>query len=344
MPLHLNLIVFVGLCVAVWVSGTKMTAYCEEFTQRTSISRETMGFVVLALLTQLPEIVTNSTGALRGQGQLVVNSMFGGVLMQTAVLAGADLVLATHSLTYAARRSINLVQGVLLIALLAVTLSWSLAGDVELAFGIGVAPLSMALLYVGAVTLLLNYEKAEPWHVKRECLPDGKDDEGRSEGGPLGRLSGGRLAGRASIAAMVLFAASVGAVLTSEAIADQTDLGDSFVGATLLASATSLPELSTTVKAVRIGAYSMAVSDILGSNMIMLVLLLPTDALYRQGLLFDAIDPSAQFALAAGILISAVYLVGLLRRNPRKFARVGLDSWFVLFAYGLAVAGLYHLR
>jgi cation:H+ antiporter len=52
----------------------------------------------------------------------------------------------------------------------------------------------------------------------------------------------------------------------SEAVADQTGLGTTFIGATLLAITTSLPELSTTVQAIRLGAYAMAVSSIFGSN------------------------------------------------------------------------------
>ena len=66
------------------------------------------------------------------------------------------------------------------------------------------------------------------------------------------------------------------------ALSEQTGLGASFIGATLLASSTSLPELSTTITAVRIGSYDMAVANIFGSNLIMVALILPADVAYRR--------------------------------------------------------------
>lgn len=77
-----------------------------------------MGFIFLALVTQLPEIVTNTTGALHGNGELVLNAMFGGITMQTAVLGIADIFVIGSTLSFAAQKSINLLQGVVLILLL----------------------------------------------------------------------------------------------------------------------------------------------------------------------------------------------------------------------------------
>jgi len=46
-----------------------------------------MGFLLLATITELPELATNTTGVLRGEAILVLNSMVGGITMQTAILA-----------------------------------------------------------------------------------------------------------------------------------------------------------------------------------------------------------------------------------------------------------------
>ena len=71
-------------------------------------------------------------------------------------------------------------------------------------------------------------------------------------------------------------------VETAQTIADQSALGSSFIGVTLLAASTSLPRLSTTIAAVRLGAYTMALSSIFGSNLIMVLVLFPADMFYRQ--------------------------------------------------------------
>jgi cation:H+ antiporter len=58
------------------------------------------------------------------------------------------------------------------------------------------------------------------------------------------------------------FIGGIALVTSAEAIAGQSGLGASFVGVTVLAAATSLPEISTTFAAVRLGAYTMAISNI----------------------------------------------------------------------------------
>ena len=45
-------------------------------------------------------------------------------------------------------------------------------------------------------------------------------------------------------------------IVFAQRIATQSGLGAGFIGVTLLAAATSLPELTTSITAVRIGAYS----------------------------------------------------------------------------------------
>ena len=145
------------------------------------------------------------------------------------------------------------------------------------------------------------------------------------------------------ISAVILVAGTL-LVATGEALALQTGLGSSFVGATLLASTTSLPELSTTLGAVRLRAYSMAFANIFGSNAIMLALLFLTDLVHRDAPILESVDRSAMFAAAMGIVVTTVYLVGLIMRRHRAIFRMGVDSFIVLIAYALTIVGLYVLR
>ncbi len=142
----------------------------------------------------------------------------------------------------------------------------------------------------------------------------------------------------------MILVCGVALVDVCENLAIQTGLGSSFIGATLLSISTSLPELSTTIAAVRMGAYTMAISNIFGSNMIMVLVLFPADIFYRDGLLLDHVDETAQLALIGGITVTTIYLVGLMvRRKPRIFG-IGLDSLVVLFIYAVTVWGFYQVR
>lgn len=110
-PLWLNLTLFFLAGVVVWMSGSRLSTYADIISDRKNWDKASVGFIFLALATQLPEIVTNTTGALHGNGELVLNAMFGGMTMQTVVLAIADIfVIGSMTLSYAARKSINLLQ------------------------------------------------------------------------------------------------------------------------------------------------------------------------------------------------------------------------------------------
>jgi len=110
-------------------------------------------------------------------------------------------------------------------------------------------------------------------------------------------------------------------------------------GATVLAAATSLPELSTGITSVKLGDTKLAMSDIFGGNAFLPVLFLVATLISGRPAL-----PQAQstdiYLTGLGILLTVVYIFGLLFRPRRAIARMGPDSLAVLMLYALGVAGL----
>jgi cation:H+ antiporter len=88
----------------------------------------------------------------------------------------------------------------------------------------------------------------------------------------------------------------------------------------------------------------MAISNIFGSNLIMIFLLLPTDIFYLKGALLNSSNDSAEFALISGIVVTAIYVIGLILRKSKTFLRMGVDSIAVLFIYIITLYVLYSLR
>ena len=126
---------------------------------------------------------------------------------------------------------------------------------------------------------------------------------------------------------------------SGDAIAGHIGLSGVLFGATVLAAATSLPELSTGLTSVRMGDYQLAMSDIFGGNAFLPVLFLMASLLSGSAVL-----PLAQttdlYLTALGILLTVVYLVGLIFRPTRQVAGLGLDSLIVLVLYVLGLGGL----
>jgi cation:H+ antiporter len=121
-----------------------------------------------------------------------------------------------------------------------------------------------------------------------------------------------------------------GTVLAREAdgIAERTGLGRLWVGAVLLAGATSLPELGTDLAAVRLGAVDLAIGDLFGSSMGNMLILALVDLMPpRRGVLRKATlehGLSASLAIALNAIAAAFFLApagaGLLGVAPESLA------------------------
>jgi cation:H+ antiporter len=127
---------------------------------------------------------------------------------------------------------------------------------------------------------------------------------------------------------------------SGDAIANKIGLSGVLFGATVLAAATSLPEISTGLTSVKQGDYQLAVSDIFGGNAFLPTLFLVATLLSGKSVLPQAQAPDI-YLTAVGLVLASVYITGLLFRPTRRIARMGVDSLIVVVLYALAVAGLF---
>ncbi len=342
-PLAVNLMLFVICAICVWLAGGALARYADIIADRRRLGRAFMGLVFLAAATELPEIATTFTAAIQDNAALVLGNMFGGITMQTTILAIADIYVVRGVLTQYPRKPTHALEAALLIILLSTLLGFCISGDIVIGFNIGLGTSVLAIAYALCVMLLRSYDEEGDWVPvdlpgKFEAAAD------RNAGRPVVDLPTTTLMARTVGAAVVILVCGVLLVHSAEAIARQTGLGSSFIGATILAASTSLPELSTTIAAARLGAYTMAISNIFGSNLIMLFLLLPADALYRDGPILAQAGKTEMLNLVFGILVTAIIVVGLLVRRKPAVLGMGLDSACVLAVYVSSLFILYFAR
>jgi cation:H+ antiporter len=140
-----------------------------------------------------------------------------------------------------------------------------------------------------------------------------------------------------------LSAAAVGVLgyllATSGAIlAQETGLNETVLGGLFTAISTSLPELVTAIAAVRIGALTMAVSDIVGGNAFDMIFLAVADIGFRGGSIYHAMGARPVFLVNLTILMTGVLLLGLLRRQKHGLWNMGFESILLLLIYGAGFA------
>ena len=305
----------------------------DQLADRTGLGEAFVGAVFLGASTSLPGITASVTAAWDGHASLALSNALGGIAIQTAFLAVADIAYRKANLEHAAASLGNLMWGALLIALLAGLLAAMAAPEVA---WLGVHPVTplLFLAYAMGVRLVSEAREEPMWRPRltgatRLDLPT---PEGPGEAG-LVRLWAAFAAGGAMV-----MAAGWAVARSAESLVAQTPLSQSLVGALMMAVVTSLPELVTSLAAVRRGALTLVVGGVLGGNAFDTLFAAAADAAYRPGSLYHAAGSQEAAQAALTVLMAAVLVLGLLRRQRLGPGRIGSESVIILVLYFLGVA------
>lgn len=324
---------FLAAAVVVWVAGTRVAKDADLVARRYRFTSALVGMVLLGVVTSLPEIATTTSAARLGNGALAANNLLGGLALQMALLAVVDASGGGGTLQRLQGNPTALLQGSLLVLLLSLTAAAITVGDEVGIFGVGAWSAVLVVTYLAAVALVRLRQKEGPRPIEGPSAgPEG-------EPGSSTRLL-------LSIAASSLAILVAGYVLarTGDTLAHTTTLGSAFVGGFLVAFATSLPELSTVTAAVRTGNVTLAVSNLLGTNLLEVGLLFVADLFYREGPILATLGGFSLFACAWAIAITVTFMIGLLVPAKRPYLRLTPTTVVLVLLYLGGAAILYGLR
>jgi cation:H+ antiporter len=345
--LVVNFIVFFGGAGVVWLAGTRIARYADAIAEITGIGRIAIGLLLLGGVTSLPEIAVAIFSAMSGNPVLSIDNLLGGVAMQKAILAGVDGFIGKDALTVVAASPVMLLQAALSILTLLLVAAAIVAGDI-LFMGVGFWAWAILGAYAFSAWKISGAQGRMPWIAENEDgSPASASRDTEQNASSSGNYQNGGLIPtivRTAVAAVIILAAGFLLSQTGDAIAAQSGLGQSFVGAVLLSLATSLPELSTVIASVRMRQYEMAISDILGTNLFNIAIIFLVDAVYAGKPVLNEVGSFSLFSALLGILLTTIYLIGLIERRNRTIGTMGVDSLAILACYGGGLVLLYQLR
>lgn len=325
----------------VWLAGIWLSDTTDALEKRFGFGEAIGGLVILAITTNLPEIAITTGAAVSGDLGIAIGNILGGIAVQTAVLVVIDAfgVRGRPPLTYRAASLVLVLEGALVIAVLIVAvMGHFLPRDLAVA-GIGPGEGLIVLIWVMGLWLIDRSREALPWHAAGNP-PDGQ--EVRRGHATQMRSASAMAAGtnrvlvRFAVASVVTLVAGLVLEQSGERLASGLGLSGVVFGATVLAASTSLPEVSTGIASVRMGDYQLAVSDIFGGNAFLPVLFLWAGLLSGHAVLpeITAVDI---YLTGLGILLTVVYVWGLIARPVLRIGPMGVDSAIALALY---VAGM----
>jgi cation:H+ antiporter len=337
--------VFIAGAAAIWVAGIALSKTTDALDVRLGLGEELGGLLLLSVAGSLPEIAITVSAAAQGHLGLAAGNLIGGIAVQTMVLVVCDFaVRGERPLTFL----VGALSPVLEALLVTLVVSGVLLGALlrpTTAIGGVVSPASIGIVAVWTlgVYVINRVRKSPRWRVTMEGSQPGRRhrrDPRPNQPHPFADRSTPQVAGIFAVACAVTLTAGVGLELSGNILADRAGVNGVIFGATVLALATALPELSSGIAAVRLGDNALALGDIFGGNAFQVCLFLLADLVAGSPVLPTAGELNAWLA-SLGVGLTAIFAMGVIIRPLRRRARLGPDSILAIVVFAIGIAGLF---
>ncbi|MBW4525343.1 MAG: hypothetical protein KME18_09150 [Phormidium tanganyikae FI6-MK23] len=338
------LLIFIVAAIAIWIAGVQLSNTADVLSSRLGLGEALGGLILLAIATNLPEMAITVSAALQHNLGIATGNILGGIAIQTVVLVLLDVfgIRGRKPLMYRAASLTLVLEGLLVIAVLIVAIMATQLPKTLIFARISPGALLIAILWMMGLWLIGQARKGLPWHEQGDAPDAQPSNRGFSQQSNADQSKGKSLTRTWIVflaASIVTLIAGVGLEESGDAIANHLGMSGVLFGATVLAAATALPEVSTGLASVKLEDYQLAVSDIFGGNAFLPVLFLLATLISGETVLPGA-EKTDIYIAGLGILLTVVYLYGLIFRPQKRIFRMGIDSLIVLLLYVLGMVGL----
>lgn len=334
---HLALIAeFVIFGLITWLAGIWLTRTTDAIDNKYKLGSAFGGLLILGIVTSLPEIAVVITAALQKHYGIIIGTLLGGIAIQTVVIAIFDLKAGTkRALTFTAA-SLTLVLEASFVVLVTVASLMAIKTPAVIPHT-AVSLTSLLIVGVWLIGLWMVFQARQglPWKAEAlEATPGRKHHERRAviNHPAFQSASLAKVWSILAVASIATLAAGYGLATTGNDIASAYNISSGLFAATFIALAGALPNISTGLASIKLGDYSLAMSDIFGGNAFMPALFVICDLISGNAVLKNATGNDIWFA-ALGVLLTTIYGIGLIVRPKRVYFRLGVDSVFVVLLY-----------
>ena len=277
----------------------RIIRYVLVISKALGLSEMAAGFILLSVTTSLPELSVSIVSSLAGEGGLAVGNVLGSNIANLTIILGLAIIISRKEINIKGESQKELVQFLFISSVIPLFIVQR--GTLGTMLGV---ILLILFVYFGVTVSLKtetnnNAQEEEPQPTKKENLA---------------------FVGIKFLAgiALIIFLSGY-AVDSSIDIAEFIGLPVSIIGATIIGLGTSLPELATTIQALKQGLYSMALGSLLGSCITNITLILGVSSLIS----FSEVNVVAVQSIMFYVLLSSLsvwYIVGSSERLSKKGA------------------------
>ncbi|MCX8007635.1 MAG: sodium:calcium antiporter [Coriobacteriia bacterium] len=334
---------FIAAAAATWVAGVYLARATDALDVRWQLGETLGGMLLLAIAGTLPELAITLTAAASGHLDLAAGNLLGGIAVQTAVLAICDaFAVEDRPLSYLVGSLLPVLEALLVVALVSLAALGTLLPTSTHAFGVSPASAAIVVTWGAGMAVLAHVRRSPKWRAVMPGSSPGRPHRRiphPARQHPYSRMATWKVLLIFAAGSAVTLAAGSTLVASGTTLSSRLGLTGVVFGATVLALATSLPEISTGVESVRLGDNQLAMADVFGGNAFQLTLFAAADLVAGAPLLPHAGAANSWLA-CLGIAVTAIYAAAVIIRPQRTWLRLGADSLLVLATLIVGVAGL----
>lgn len=310
-------LLFAGSAAVIVAAGMALARFADRIADLTGLGRLLVGGIFLAGATSLPELMVDLNSVWLGQPDLAVGDLLGSSLLNLLILAGLDMAFrgSARAFTQDSQHHALSANGAMLLTALAG--AGIAARSPSAIFGVGPFVWAVAAAYVLGLRMAFR---------ERGLDAPGNAPPPERESAQERRMKLIKAFAGYTACALVILIAAPRLAKAADSLAVLTGLGHTFVGTTLLALATSLPELVTCWAAFRDKATDLALGNIFGSNAFNMALLLPLDAA-QPGPLLSAVQPLHAVTAFCVCAVTGIAVSGQVyrRKDRERFLEPGAE-------------------
>jgi cation:H+ antiporter len=337
----LLVLVFVAGAGATWLAGIFLSTTTDSLDRRLKLGDALGGLILLAIAGTLPEIAIVASAAVAGHLDIAVGNLIGGIAMQTLVLVVLDAASGRERpLSYLVGSLTPVLEALIVVVCLATVLAGAALPASTSVGGVSPTSIAVVLFWLGGVWIVNRVRMRTDWKIEMPGSRPGRRhvrEDHPQERRPFSGRSTALVVAVFGLAAGITLGAGVALQSSGNVLADRMGLQGAIFGATVLAAATALPEISSGIAAVRLGDHQLAVGDILGGNSFQLTLFLLADVLAGTPVIV-AERGSDVWLGGAGLLMTGIVAAAVIARPKRTVLRLGIDSIALVAVYAATIA------
>ena len=303
-----TIIIVLGFIGLIW-GADKFVYGASALARNLWVSPLMIGLTIVAFGTSAPEIFSSAVAALEDKPELAIGNALGSNLFNVGVALGLTAVISPI------KPPESLINKELPALLLVTLVTGALLFDESLGI--------FDALVLISITGFFGYKIFQK-RIKSSVVPE---------------IEESKVAGINSIQAILYLILGLALLILSaqvlvgaaSSIAEQLGVSTAIIGLTIVALGTSMPELAGSVTCVLKGHHDIAIGNIVGSNLLNLLAVLPFPGLLSAG----PFDPSLLYRDYFGVLILTLLLAFFCHRAIKKNKMIGrINGMIFLSIYG----------